>query len=213
MSTSERYLRWVHDGGVAGGTCAGIMVVWGIVGLGTSRGSLALLPVLAVVGFLAGSAIGGFVVRASGVVARETLLPTAAGTYTHGHSAIQALEVQERYLEAVAAWEAVAVEQPGNPWPLIRAGELYRQRLGQPERARDLFLQARDLPATSAELRRYAAQKLIDLYLGPLQDHGRALVELRRLVDASPGTREAEAARRAITAIKADRFVDHRPRC
>jgi hypothetical protein len=72
MSSSERYLRWAHDGGIAGVICAAVMVIWGIVGLGMSRGSVFLLPVLALIGFAAGSAIGGFVVRASGFVARET---------------------------------------------------------------------------------------------------------------------------------------------
>jgi len=205
MSSSERYLRWAHDGGIAGVICAAVMVIWGIVGLGMSRGSVFLLPVLALIGFAAGSAIGGFVVRASGFVARETLLPSATGTYAQGHSAIEALEVQERFADAVAAWESSALAQPANPWPLIRAGDLYRQRLGAPERARDRFLQARDLPKIGGELRLYAMQKLIDLYLGPLHDEGRALVELRRLVEEYPGTQDGNAARRAIASIKAGR--------
>ena len=37
----------------------------------------------------------------------------------------------------------------------------------------------------------YATQRLIDLYLGPLGDDMRALVELRRLVERNTGVRQA----------------------
>jgi hypothetical protein len=52
------------------------------------------------------------------------------------------------------------------------------------------------------EHERYVSQKLIDLYLGPLAGEGRALVELRRLIERHPGTREAEGARSAIAGLK-----------
>ncbi len=41
----------------------------------------------------------------------------------------------------------------------------------------------------------YATQRLADLYLGALGDDGRAMVELRRLVERFPGTREGDGAR------------------
>ena len=46
---------------------------------------------------------------------------------------------------------------------------------------------------------------LVDLHLGPLEDEGRALVELRRLIDGFPGTREAEMAREALAKLKESR--------
>ncbi len=103
MSASERYLRWVHGGGIAGFMCAGAAATWGIIFLGLTGRTLLLLIPMVLVGFIVGAAIGGFVVRASGAVARETLQPTAAGTYAQQHSAIQALEVQERFADAVRA--------------------------------------------------------------------------------------------------------------
>src|ERR1019366_5099425 len=69
---------------------------------------------------------------------------------------------------AAAAWEAVAVSQPANPWPLMRAGELYLRVLGEPEMALDRFRLARDAPGITPEQQRYATQKVIDLYLGLL---------------------------------------------
>jgi hypothetical protein len=48
----------------------------------------------------------------------------------------------------------------------------------------------------------------VDLYLGPLNDRGRALVELRRLVETYPDRREAQFARDAISRLKNDPQAD-----
>src|SRR5690349_6432829 len=50
--------------------------------------------------------------------------------------------------------------------------------------------------------------KVIDLYLGPLKDEGRALVEMRRLIERFPGTKEADEARAALARIKSERTKD-----
>jgi len=63
----------------------------------------------------------------------------------------------------------------------------------------------RDIPGASARDALYAAQRLIGLYDGPLGEPGRALVELRRLVERHPGTDVAAGARAAIAQIKAAR--------
>ena len=49
-----------------------------------------------------------------------------------------------------------------------------------------------------------ATNKLVDLYLGPLKDPGRALVELRRLADRYPGSTAAKHAKMAIANLKPD---------
>ncbi|HEV8410750.1 MAG TPA: hypothetical protein VGQ30_09595, partial [Gemmatimonadaceae bacterium] len=60
------------------------------------------------------------------------------------------------------------------------------------------------LPDTKPELQRYTSQKIIDLLRGPINDRGRALVELRMLIDKYPGSREAEGARDALRKLKAE---------
>ena len=55
-----------------------------------------------------------------------------------------------------------------------------------------------------ALLQRYASQKIIDLLLGPLGDRGRAMTELRMLIDRHPASREAEGAREALRNLKAE---------
>jgi hypothetical protein len=64
---------------------------------------------------------------------------------------------------------------------------------------------ARSLPGAKPELKRYTSQKIIDLLLGPLGDRGRAMAELRMLIDRYPTSREAEGAREALRRLKAER--------
>ena len=206
---SDRYLAWQHAGNGHGLYGAVAMVIFTAVaqsfGLpGVPRGFLTI-PVAALIGFAAGKLVGFSLLESSGRVAQSVYAPTAAGSYTQTHSNIDAMEAAGDYKGAVAAWEAVAVSQPGKPWPLMRAGELYLRVLAEPEMALDRFRLARDAPGITPEQHRYASQKVIDLYLGPLADEGRAMAELRRLIDRHPGTREAEGARAAIQRIKGRR--------
>jgi len=46
--------------------------------------------------------------------------------------------------------------------------------------------------------------RLADLYNGPLKQPGKALVELRRLIDRAPGTPAADHARVALARLKSD---------
>ncbi|MBI1810252.1 MAG: hypothetical protein HYR75_10175, partial [Gemmatimonadetes bacterium] len=165
-------------------------------------GRLWTIPVAMVIGFVAGRTMGATILGASGAAAAQVYAPTAAGFYTQTFSHIDALEAKGDHRGAVAAWEAVAVSQPRNPWPLLRAGELYLRTLHEPAMALDRFRLARDIEGIAPEHHRYASQKIIDLYLGALRDEGRALVELRRLIDQHPGTREAEGARAALARLK-----------
>jgi hypothetical protein len=207
MSSSQRYVGWLHRGnlqGVWGALMGAVFVPFGAFGSGMRPPFpfIFLFPLGALAGFLVGRTIGALLLGGSGAAAQHVYMPDAAGTYTHTHSQIDAMEARGDYRGAVAAWEAVAVEQPGEPWPLIRAGEIYLRTLNEPSMALDRFRHARELPGISAERERYVSQKIIDLYLGPLADEGRALVELRRLMDRHPGTREAAGARAAIASLK-----------
>lgn len=209
MDESRRYVDWVHGGNLHGVWGAIVMVIWA--GVATGFGfpgvpsGIWVMPVAGLIGFGAGKLVGILLLSSSGRLAQTIYAPVAAGSYAQTNSHIDALEAKGDYKGAVAAWEAVAVSQPRNPWPLIRAGELYARILNEPAMALDRFRQARDVPGIMPEHHRYASQKIVDLYLGPLGDEGRALVELRRLIDAHPGTREAEGAKLALTRLKESR--------
>ena len=203
---TDRYLDWLHAGNLHGLWGAAVMIIWATVAVGFGFQGIPsafwVWPVAGLIGFIAGKLLGFLILSTSGRTAQQVYMPRAAGTYTQTHSHIDAMEAKGDFKSAAEAWEAVAVSQPNNAWPLIRAGELYLRELGEAELALDRFRHARDVPGIQPEQHRYVSQKLIDLYLGPLADEGRALVELRRLIDAHPLTREAEGARAAIAKLK-----------
>lgn len=203
---SRRYVAWIHRGNLHGVWGAIVMVIWtglatalGFPGLG---GKLWLIPIAALIGFAMGKAIGYTLLTASGATAQQVYAPAAKGTYAQTFSQIETLEARGHFAKAADAWEAVAVSQPGNAFPLIRAGELYLRKLNEPSKALDRFRMARETPGVRAEHHRYASLKIIDLHLGPLADEGRGLVELRRLIEQHPDSREAESAREALARLK-----------
>jgi hypothetical protein len=207
MSASERYVQWTHKGGLQGLWGAGLLFFFLPAGVYASGRHvpipfILLFPIGAFVGYAFGKGFGYALLSGSGHVAQSFTFPATTGHYESGHSNIDTLEIRGDFKGAVAAWEAVSVAEPGNPWPLVRAGELYARELGDPATAIERFRLARSLPDVKPELRRYTSQKIIDLLLGPLGDEGRAMVELRMLIDQHPDSREAAGAREALRNLK-----------
>lgn len=134
----------------------------------------------------------------------------ASNAYTPSFSHIETLEIRGDLDGAADAWELAVHEQPESALTLVRAADFHLRARKDPQAALDLYLRARALGTGNEDLRRYVQQKLVDLHLGPLADEGRALVELRRLIDAFPGTREAEGARGALAELKARRAPNER---
>ncbi len=174
------------------------------------KGHPILLVALAgVIGFLMGRQIGKMIFGGSERAAKSIYMPSGASTpYSTQYSHIGAIEARGEIRDAITNWEAAAAAEPLNPWPLIRAGELYLRTLKEPAAALDLFKKARAVPTIAVEHHLYVTQKMVDLYLGPLNDRGRALVELRRLVETYPDRREAQFARDAIARLKNDPQAD-----
>jgi len=208
MTHENRVVRVAHSGvmqGVAGGVLAAFFVI-----LMRASGILKHGPIVLLV--LAGAALGfgifygvtRMLFGGGEELAKQLLMPDAAGTYAPQYSHIEALEVQERYVEALAAWLQVAREFPANPSPLLRAADLQLRRLKDPAGALVLYERARRIDGARDEAVRYASQKIIDIHMAPAGDAGRALVELRRFVTMFPDGREAEGARAAIARLKRD---------
>ena len=156
-------------------------------------------------GFYVGRGVVRSVFRGSEAMAKQFVLPDAEGTYAPQYSNIQALEVQDKFAEAVEAWMQVAAERPTNPSPLLRAADLQVRHLNNAAAALELYERVRRMPGIKDEHVRYASQKIIDIHLAPGGDEGRALVELRRFVTMFPDGREAGGARAAIARLKAQR--------
>jgi len=135
---------------------------------------------------------------ASVVVAGGSTTP-----YTEQYSYQQTLVMQGRLDEALSTYEAIIAE-PGSTCDVrIRAAELYAREANKPQRAAELFKEVTRDPRCTVGEEVYSANRLADLYNGPLGQPGRALVELRRLADRYPNSVIGERARQALRSLKA----------
>ena len=172
----------------------------GKLGGGTVLGALLVGVILGTLTGYAGLAIG----TGASAVAKAVTLPSGKSTpYEDQFSYQQSLEARGDLAAALESWEAVIAERPGSVTPRMRAAELYAGRGDNPQRAAELFREIRDLPDVSSRDAVYAASRLVDLYDGQLDDAGRALVELRRIIEMHPGTPLAAHAREALPRMKA----------
>jgi len=204
-----RHFDDLRDSGIAGGlvlagAAATVMIFAGALGGGwLGRGSV-LLVLLG--GFLIGTVLHRAILRASGrAVQRVLALDGGSTPYTPTFSDIETLEVRGDLAGAEAAWAAALERHPGNAYVLMRVAEFHLRLKRDAATALPHFEAIRDLPTAGRELGRYAAQKIVDLHLGPLADEGKAMVALRRLIDGYPDTREAAEAREALARLKAAR--------
>ncbi|MFI5227999.1 MAG: tetratricopeptide repeat protein [Gemmatimonadales bacterium] len=133
---------------------------------------------------------------------RHLAVDGASTPYKEQYSYQQALVMQGRLDDALESFEAVISEQPAAVDPRIRAAELYARDKGNHVRASELFREVQRIESVSTGEFIHATNRLVDLYNGPLADPGRALVELRRLIERCPATPAAEHARGALAAIK-----------
>jgi hypothetical protein len=171
------------------------------------------LPAGLVVTLAGGLVLGGIVwavsysvQRASGRFATQFYAPGGGSTaYTPTFSHIEALEVRGDLESAAVAWAEACAEHPVNAIVWVKSADFHLRLLKDPAAAFERYRYVRDLPGVKSDLARYVSQKIVDLLLGPLDDEGRALGELRRLIERFPGTREADEARAALARIKAAR--------
>lgn len=212
MALENRTTRVAHSGLLQAVAGAALGAMFAILLQVAKIGPEAPLWLAALVGAAAFAAIFGGITRAlfraSGALAQQLTMPLAEGTYAPQHSHIQALEVQEKYAEALAAWLAAAAEVPGNPSPLLRAADLQLRHLHNAPAALEMYERARRMNGSRDEDVRYASQKIIDIHLLPGGDAGRAQVELRRLVTMFPVGREADGARAVLARLKEPTPVD-----
>ncbi len=155
-----------------------------------------------VAGALGGGA-GLLIGKLAGGAWHQVMYSGASTPYVEQFSQHDALVMQGRVPEALAAYEELIAAYPGRADVRLKAADLYASSGTNAERAAALFREVQRLPDATSGQGIYASNRLVDLLLGPLNDHGRALVELRRIVHVYPNTRAAEQARVAIQKLKA----------
>lgn len=170
-----------------------------------------LLVLLA--GVTGGFALGMLVVRqivhGSARVVAGSVLPSGHTTPSQAdYSREDALLMQRDVRGALASYEAKIAADPGLAGPRIRAADLYAREGNDPSRAEALFREVQRIPGVSQADELYASNRLVDLYDGALANPGRAMVELRRIIDRFGGTRAADDARRGLATIKARHHSD-----
>jgi len=115
----------------------------------------------------------------------------------------QALSVRGAHKEALESLEAEALSDLGDPGPCLRAAALCIEELDDPEAAVEWYKRARKTARITAETDAYVSIRLVDLYEAR-DEAGRAMVELRRLLERHPDSQYAQPARARLKALKAE---------
>lgn len=169
-------------------------------------GGMLIMLVGAVLGYVTGRTIARTMFNAGAAMVTSVYSPGGDTTkYTPTFSHIEALEIKGDLDGAAAAWDVAVAENPQSMLTIVRAADFHLRLRKDPSAALKRYLSARALEGGTPDARRYVQQKIVDLYLGPLRDEGRAMVELRRLIDGFPSSREADGARAALAELKAQR--------
>ena len=199
----------LHLRAVAGGGCVFILslLIWGLVMSQHEIHGLAAAALTfvcaALTGYLAFHA-GMKLTSAGGAVAGAVTFPSGKSTpYEHQFSYQESLAARGDVAGALESYEAIMAEQPAAVAPRLHAAEHYARNGRDPRRAAQVFKEIREIPEVSVRDAVYASSRLVDLYDGPLGDPGRALVELRRIIEKYPETAIARNARAALPEMKA----------
>jgi tetratricopeptide (TPR) repeat protein len=138
--------------------------------------------------------------RASGerlikvVTAQGNLPPAASFSYE------ESLLARGKAEEALAALEARLRDDPNDLNARLALARLWRDHLGRPDKAEEVYLEARRMDP-NAELQFTIANALIDLYRSR-GDRGREMAELARFAARFAGTEAGTQARAALRRLK-----------
>jgi hypothetical protein len=184
------------------GTIVGVCIARGAPLLVTLVLSLTLPP-LTLVGSL-------WLSKGAGMAMRYVAEGGSSTPYEEQYSQEQALVMRRDHAAALELFEQRITRSPGDARVRIAAADLHAMHGENPRRAAELYREVQRLAAVTIGQDVYASNKLADLYLGPLRDPRRALVEFRRIVERYPGSAAARHARLALANLKTDLVKDQR---
>jgi hypothetical protein len=127
-----------------------------------------------------------------------------------GYSAVETLVARGHYQAAAEAYAERARNHPERVEATLRRAALLAGPLGEPETA---AVELDSLRASALRPRDdfRVGLCLVDLYEHRLADPGRAMGELRRLIDRYPTAHGARRLRAALGALKAERYPQPQP--
>lgn len=164
---------------------------------------LSLVEVL--VSAMLGAVVTGTTLGLSGVAGsglHHVMMSGASTPYEEQFSYQESLVMRGQVDEALASYEAIIAERADAVTARLRAAALYAARGGNPQRAAELLREMLRMPGLTARDDIAASNRLIELLAGPLGDPGRAMVELRRLIDRRPNSDAAARARLMLAELK-----------
>ena len=220
-SSDSWFTRFGADSALQGKALGyGVLVAGVTFGAGITLSLLGGVPgfgvvlTLAAVGLALGALtayVGSRIGEGAGVVVQAFVQPSGDSTpYEQTFSYQEAMIMRGDIAGALESFEAIIAEQPTLVSARLIAAEHYARGDRDPARAAELFRQVRGIPAVPIRDAIYSSSRLVDLYDGPLADPGRALVELRRIIELYPGSDVAKHARSALPALK-ERLEKERP--
>lgn len=109
-------------------------------------------------------------------------------------SKAESMAMSGNFEEASAEFEANRARRGETIASLRAEAEIHASAAGDPKRAEELYLRIRRSPLATRSDQLYASHRLIDLYIGLLDDPGRVMVELRRMAERFPDTIDGEGA-------------------
>jgi len=146
---------------------------------------------------------GLFLSGAAGKGWKHLMVNGSTTPYEEQYSREQSLVMRGQIDDALASFEAIVQGNPDAVKPRVRAAELYSREKGNHVRAAQLLSEIQRIQSAGVGDFVYATHRLVDLYTGPLNEPGRAMVELRRLIERLPGSPAADQARDALATLKA----------
>lgn len=187
-------IRALSYGGMVFGLTFGVMALE----VGFSVWTL-VVPLIAAVA-TAGSAF--LLGKAAGEGWMKFTVGGASTPYEEQFSYQQSLVMQGKVNEALASFEDIIAASPEAIEPRILAAELYAKDRASARRAAELLREVQRIRSIPPGRDIYATNRLVDLLIGPLRDPGRAVIELRKLIDRHPTSTAAVHARDALARIK-----------
>lgn len=120
------------------------------------------------------------------------------------YSFIKSLLARGRVDEALNELSARLIQHPSDPALALFAADVHAREAHDPAAAERLYLRAREMPAVTSAQDYAATNRLIDLYLGPLDNSMRATQELERMRDRHAGTTAAAGAEKLLRELRRD---------
>lgn len=133
---------------------------------------------------------------------KRLMMDGATTPYVEQYSQQQALVMQGRVDDALASFESIIAADPTAIDARLRAADLYDRECRNFARAAALFREVQRSASASPGQFIFVTNRLADLYAGPLGEPGKALVELRRLIERHPSSPAAQHARVALARLK-----------